>query len=74
MAKTTTNKSIRFDEPRKEMRRRPVTDGEVDETNRAAGADGKPRRGRKRPGRAASLSTSSNRTRSQRWRGGERTR
>jgi hypothetical protein len=68
MAKMTTNKSMRLDEPKKELRRRPVTEGETDEQNRAAGASGAPRRARKRPGRAASLRGTAQRTRSQSWR------
>jgi hypothetical protein len=68
MPRATTNKSMRLDEPKKEMRRRSVAEGETDEQNRVAGASGSPRHGRKRPGRAASLRGTSQRTRSQRWR------
>ena len=68
MAKTTTNKSIRRDEPIKALRREPVSRGETDESNRVAGASGEPIHGRKRPGRAASLRTSNARKRSERWR------
>jgi hypothetical protein len=67
MAKTTTNRSLRLDNPTKTQRRQPVTD-EMTEGSRTAGASGEQRRGRKRPGRAASLLSSSQRTRSQRWR------
>jgi hypothetical protein len=72
MAKTTTNKSLRLDQPQKEMRRRSVTEGETDEQNRAAGASGSPRHARKRPGRAASLRGTAQRTRSQKWRNPEK--
>lgn len=68
MAKTTTNKSLRLDEPTKGMRRRSVMDGETDEQNRTAGA---PPRARARPGRAASLRGTAHRTRSQKWRNPE---
>ena len=68
MAKTTTNKSMRLDEPTKAMRRRSVADGEINEPNRAAGASGVPLHARKRPGRAASLRGTAQRNRSQKWR------
>lgn len=68
MAKTTTNKSIRLDEPRKETRRRAVSDGETEEQNHAAGANGETSHARRRPGRAAALRGISQRTRSQSWR------
>jgi hypothetical protein len=59
---------MRLDEPQKEMRRRSVEEGQTDEENRVPGATGTPRRGRKRPGRAASLVGTGHRTRSQAWR------
>jgi hypothetical protein len=68
MAKTTTNRSLRQDNPIKAQRRQPVTDGEAVEGNRTAGASGEARRGPKRPGRKASILSTSQRTRSQRWR------
>lgn len=68
MPRATTNKSLRLDEPTKALRRRSVTDGEIDEQNRTAGASGQPRHARRRPGRAASLRGTSQRTRSQKWR------
>jgi hypothetical protein len=68
MPRATTNKSMRLDEPKKELRRRSVNEGETDEMNRTAGAEGQPQHGRKRPGRAASLMGTSHRTRSQKWR------
>lgn len=70
MAKTTTNKSLRLDAPRKEVRRRAVAEGESPEPglNRAAGATGVPAHARKRPGRAASLRGTAQRMRSQKWR------
>ena len=71
MAKSTTNKSMRLAEPQKEMRRRSVADGEINEQNRTAGASGAPTHARKRPGRAASLRSIAQRTRSQKWRNPE---
>jgi hypothetical protein len=59
---------MRLDEPQKEMRRRSVVEGETNEANLVAGASGQPRHGRKRPGRAASLMGTAQRTRSQKWR------
>jgi hypothetical protein len=58
---------MRPDAPKKELRRRAVTEGET-EQNRVAGASGNPRSGPKRPGRAASLLGTAQRTRSQKWR------
>jgi len=58
---------MRVNQPVKAMRRMPVDTGETDQTN-DAGATGTVGRGRRRPGRAASLLSSANRTRSQRWR------
>jgi hypothetical protein len=72
MAKTTTNKSMRLKEPQKEMRRRSVVEGETNEQNRVAGATGAPSHKRKRPGRAASLLGTAQRTRSQKWRNPEK--
>jgi hypothetical protein len=72
MAKSTSNKSMRVDSPQKAMRRRSVADGEADELNRTAGASGTPRQARKRPGRAASLRSIAQRTRSQKWRNPEK--
>jgi len=54
------------------MRRRTIGDGESDEPQRAAGATGAPRHPRKRPGRAASLRGTAQRTRSQKWRNPEK--
>jgi hypothetical protein len=68
MPRATTNKSMRLDAPKKELRRRAVTEGETDEQNRVAGASGNRRSGPKRPGRAASLLGIAQRTRSQKWR------
>jgi hypothetical protein len=68
MAKTTTNKSLRLDEPIKTMRREPITRGEIDDSNRVAGASGQRSHRRRRPGRAAALRSAGARTRSQRWR------
>jgi hypothetical protein len=68
MPRATTNKSMRLDEPQKQMRRRPLDDGETDESNRVPGASGQPASSRRRPGRAAALRTIAQRTRSQRWR------
>jgi hypothetical protein len=68
MAKTTTNKSMRLAAPQKAMRRQSVAEGEINDANRAAGASGVPRHARKRPGRAASLRGTAQRTRSQNWR------
>lgn len=59
---------MRLDEPQKELRRRGVEEGETNEGNRVAGASGEPAHGRKRPGRAASLRGTAQRTRSQSWR------
>jgi hypothetical protein len=72
MPRATTNKSMRLDEPQKEMRRRSVDEGETDENNRIPGASGDTHRTRKRPGRAASLLGTSQRTRSQRSRNPEK--
>ena len=72
MAKTTTNKSMRVDNPGRAMRRRSVSECETNETNRAAGASGAPSHARKRPGRAASLRGTAQRTRSQKWRNPEK--
>ena len=63
---------MRLDEPQKEMRRRPVAEGEFNEGNRVPGASGQPRQARKRPGRAASLLSVGNNTRSQKWRNPEK--
>ena len=68
MPRATTNKSIRPEEPRKELRRRSVNEGESEEQNHAAGASGQRAHVRRRPGRAASLEGISHRTRSQIWR------
>jgi hypothetical protein len=68
MPRPTTNKSMRVKRPAKAMRRTPVDEGENDEAKRPAGATGATRYGRRRPGRAASLLSSAQRTRSQRWR------
>jgi hypothetical protein len=68
MPRTTTNKSLRADNPIKAQRRVSIDDGETNERRDVAGADGTPRRGPRRPGRAASLRTTSQRTRSQKWR------
>jgi hypothetical protein len=69
MATITTNKSMRQERPIKAMRRTPVALGETDDRNRVPGASGtKSRSARRRPGRAASLATSAQRLRSQRWR------
>ena len=62
---------MRLDQPQKEMRRRPVVEGETNEANLVAGASGTPRRGPKRPGRAASLLGTAQRMRSQKWRSPE---
>lgn len=59
---------MRLERPVKAMRRQSPLEGETDEENRAAGASGEPRHGRKRPGRAASLAGTAQRTRSQSWR------
>jgi hypothetical protein len=72
MAKSTTNKSMRLDEPQKEMRRRSVAEGETNDQNRVAGASGTPTHAPKRPGRAASLRGIAQRTRSQKWRNPEK--
>jgi hypothetical protein len=63
---------MRLDEPQKEMRRRSVVEGETNEKNLVPGASGKPRQARKRPGRAASLLSIGNNTRSQKWRNPEK--
>ncbi len=68
MAKTTTNKSFREDNPIKALRRAALNDGEADERRLTAGASGDRSHRRKRPGRAAALLTTTHRTRSQRWR------
>jgi hypothetical protein len=68
MPRATTNKSMRLDEPKKAMRRRSVNDGEIDDQRRTSGASGAPQLTRKRPGRAASLLGTAQRTRSQKWR------
>lgn len=68
MAKTTTNKSMRLGQPRKEVRRQSITEGETEAQSGAAGATGAPAHTRKRPGRAASLRGTAQRTRSQKWR------
>jgi hypothetical protein len=57
---------MRTERPVKEMRRMPV--GETAENNQVPGADGDIHGGRRRPGRAASLLSSSHNTRSQKWR------
>jgi hypothetical protein len=72
MPRTTTNKSLRPDESRKATRRRSVGEGETDEQNRAAGASGESPHPPKRPGRAASLLSTTHRMRSQRWRNPEK--
>jgi hypothetical protein len=59
---------MRTERPVKEMRRASVNIGETDENNRVPGADGDSHGGRRRPGRAASLLSSSANLRSQRWR------
>jgi len=59
---------MRIDEPQRELRRRPVAEGETDEQHRVAGASGASPHARKRPGRAASLLGIAQRTRSQKWR------
>ncbi|WP_233256684.1 hypothetical protein [Opitutus sp. ER46] len=58
---------MRVERPVKALRQAPTDAGETDE-KKAAGANGTGSRMRRRPGRAASLRSSSNRTRSQRWR------
>lgn len=68
MPRSTTNVSMRVDRPTKALRRTPVDQGETDDSNRPVGASGNYHRGRRRPGKAASLRSSSSRTRSQRWR------
>lgn len=68
MAKTTTNKSFRQDNPIKAQRRAALDDGETNERRDVPGASGEARTGPRRPGRAASLRSVSQRTRSQRWR------
>lgn len=59
---------MRIERPVKDLRRTPVDVGESDESNAPAGANGRIKRGPRRPGRAASLLSSGARTRSQRWR------
>jgi hypothetical protein len=59
---------MRLDEPKKELRRRSVNDGETDEQNRTPGASSVGTHAPKRPGRAASLLGTVHRTRSQKWR------
>jgi len=68
MAKLTSNKSIRPDDPIKALRRAQLTDGETDDRRRVPGANGTRAHGPRRPGRAAALRTSARGTRSQRWR------
>lgn len=68
MPRTTTNRSFREKNPIKSLRRAPITRGEADDARLVAGASGVPVRGRKRPGRAASLRTSGATKRSERWR------
>jgi hypothetical protein len=58
---------MRVEQPVKDLRRTPVDIGETDQPN-PPGAGGQISRGRKRPGRAASLRSSASRVRSQRWR------
>lgn len=67
MAKTTTNRSFRQDNPIKAQRRAAIDDGEAN-TGDVPGASGQARSSPRRPGRAASLRSSSQRTRSQKWR------
>jgi hypothetical protein len=59
---------MRIERPVKTLRRAPVDAGETDESNTPPGANGNVAGTRRRPGRAASLRSSSARTRSQRWR------
>ena len=60
---------MRRDEPQKEMRRRSTDEGETDDKSLTTGASGGARaHARKRPGRAASLLSTSHHTRSQKWR------
>ncbi len=58
---------MRVERPVKALRRTPVDTGEADQKD-APGASGQLLRGRRRPGRAASLRSSAARTRSQSWR------
>lgn len=67
MPKTTSNKSLRITRRTKNGRQTAVSTDEIGESNRVAGASGVPIK-RRRPGRAAALLSSSQRTRSQRWR------
>jgi hypothetical protein len=68
MAKTTTNKSLRQDNPTKVQRRATLDGDDTGAGTDVPGASGQRRSGPRRPGRAASLRSASQRTRSQRWR------
>jgi hypothetical protein len=68
MAKTTTNKSLRQDNPTKVQRRAAMDGDDAGAGADVPGASGQRRSGPRRPGRAASLRSSSQRMRSQLWR------
>lgn len=64
MPRATSNVSMRSERPIKDLRRRPVDDGETDESNRVPGASGTAAGRSRRPGRAAALPSTSPRSRS----------
>lgn len=65
MPRATSNKSLRSERPNKDLRRLSVEYGETDEANRVPGAEGGATGRPRRPGRAATLpSTSPRRARS----------
>jgi hypothetical protein len=67
MPKTTSNKSLRITRRTKNGRQATLSTDDIGDGSRVAGASGVPTK-RRRPGRAAALLSSSQRTRSQRWR------